>query len=181
MPAPARAIILEVAARRGVDPILIVNPCRRHAVFHARAEVARMLSARGYSALRIGALLNHDHTTIIFYLGTGKKRPSPERPPKKLRWKAPQVRHLRWIVKPASTRPATPRAYLKPYAGADMTEYIWKPRDRATARTSTPEIFNREERHYATEWTRPCYSPRTEPDRARAGGHQPRHGKLPRP
>lgn len=133
MPAQARAIILEVAEQRGVDPLLLVGRCRRQPVFRARVEVAIALDARGYSTPQIGSILKCDHTTVVFYLGRGRKKPSPERPPRSLRlrkWKPPQVRHLRWIVKPADQRPAETRRYLKPYAGADMTEYVWKPRDR---------------------------------------------------
>lgn len=129
IPPQARAIILDVAARRGIDPLLIVNPCRRPRVFHARAEVAKALDSRGYSSPRIGSILNHDHSTILFYLGRGKKSPSaepPPKPPKKRRWKSPRVRHLRWL----------PRICLKPYAGADMTEYVWKRRTNLTEATN---------------------------------------------
>ena len=120
MPQAARDIIMEIAELRGVDPHLIVSRCRKNKVFRARVEVAKRLDARGYSSPRIGQILNHDHTTIVFYLGRGKKKPS--RPI----WRAPRVRHVRFIKAPPPPKPI--RCYLKPYAGADMTEYQWMER-----------------------------------------------------
>jgi hypothetical protein len=118
----ARAVIEEIAALRGVDPNKIANPCRAPKVYRARIEVAKRLSDRGYSTTRIGQMLNHDHTTIVFYLGRAKKKPA--RPV----WQKPKVRTLCVI---AQRRPPPPvrKLYLKPYAGADMTEYQWKPRE----------------------------------------------------
>ncbi len=115
--ARARAIINEVAAARGVDPQKIVSRCRVQSVFRARIEVAKRLNAMGYIPTRIGRILNHDHTTIVFYLERGQKRPTPERPPRPPRkrvWRAPKVRHLRWIAGPK--KPPTR------YAGWDPTE-----------------------------------------------------------
>jgi hypothetical protein len=114
----ARAIIDEIASLRGVNPDKITNPCRMHKVFRARIEVAKRLSQIGYSTLRIGAILNHDHSTILFYLGNGKKRPS--RPA----WRKPKVRTLRDYPRPKPP-PRQSRLYLTPYAGADMREYVW--------------------------------------------------------
>lgn len=119
----ARAIIDEIAALRGIDPLKIINPCRTPKVFRARVEVAKRLDQRGYSTGRIGAMLNHDHTTIVFYLGRGKKQPSP------LIWRKPVVRTLRTPAPPKPPRPRPRKFYLKPYAGADMTEYQWKQRE----------------------------------------------------
>lgn len=117
MPPQARAIILEVCTLRGVDPLKIVGRCRVKKVFRARVEIALALDARGYSSPRIGRILNHDHTTIVFYLGRGKKKPGP------LIWRRPKVRHLRWV---RPDKAAKPKVYLKPYAGADWTDYQWK-------------------------------------------------------
>jgi hypothetical protein len=74
----------------------------------------------GYSTGRIGAILNKDHTTIVFYLGRGKKKPN------KLRWHAPKIRHL-YFLKPKPL-PEKRKFYLIPYAGAYMPEYDWKER-----------------------------------------------------
>lgn len=116
----ARAIIAEICALRGVDPRKIVSSCRVKKVFRARMEIAIRLHGCGYSTPRIGRWLNHDHTTILFYLGNGKKK--PQRPI----WRAPKVRHVRFIKPPPPPKPI--KFYLKPYAGADMTEYQWTER-----------------------------------------------------
>jgi hypothetical protein len=125
----AREIIREVAARRGIDPELITRPGRAKKVFKARAEVAQRLHERGYSACRIGRLLHHDHTTILYYLGRGKFRKVLDlRQP----WHKPRVRDLRprWKKPHVETlrRLHPSKLYLIPYAGADMTEYEWRPR-----------------------------------------------------
>jgi hypothetical protein len=116
----ARQVIFEVAELRGVDPKKIVGQCRHKKVFRARMEVARRLSARGYSTSRIGAILDKNHTTIVFYLGRGKKQPS------KPLWRTPKIRHL-CFVKPRPV-PAKRKFYLAPYAGAYWPEYDWKER-----------------------------------------------------
>lgn len=117
----ADTIINEVATKHGVDRDLLVRRCRIRKVFRARVEAAQRLSVElKYSTPQIGRLLGHDHTTIVFYLGRLERKPSepkPPRPPKKRRWKPPQVRHIRWVDKP--------KHFLKPYAGADMTDYQW--------------------------------------------------------
>jgi hypothetical protein len=118
----ARAIIDEIAAKHGVDPRKIANPCRITKVYRARVEVAKRLSERGYSTPRIGAILNHDHTTIVFYLGNAKKKPPPPV------WRKPKVRTLYVTTRKKPPRPER-KLYLQPYAGADMTEYRWKPRE----------------------------------------------------
>jgi hypothetical protein len=118
----ALTIIKEIAALRGVDPRDITRPCRRKKVFRARIEVAKLLDARGYSTTRIGHILRHDHTTIVFYLGRGKKQPSVPV------WRKPKIRTLRVIV-PPKPAPQVRQLYLKPYAGADMREYCWQRRD----------------------------------------------------
>lgn len=126
-----RKLIEEVACRRRVDPKKIVGRCRSQAVFYARVEVAKQLSARGYTTSMIGAVLGHDHTTIVYYLGRAKKRPKPEpepKPARKQRWKPPRVRHVRWLTR---AKPTDPGLYLVPYAGADMTEYHWRKRSHA--------------------------------------------------
>ena len=116
----ARAIIREIAALRHVDPYKIIGQSRSEKVFRARIEVTRALDARGYSTQRIGAMLNKDHSTIVFYLGRGKKKPS------KPIWRTPKVRHL-CFVKPKPL-PEKRRYYLVPYAGAYWPEYDWKER-----------------------------------------------------
>ena len=116
----ARAIIREVAALRGVDPYKIIGHCRRDKMVRARIEVARLLDACGYSTPRIGAILNKDHSTIVFYLGRGKKKPT------KPRWRAPKVRHVCFLK--SKPPPAKRRFYLVPYAGAYWPEYDWKER-----------------------------------------------------
>ena len=122
----AKIIIKKVADERGVDVAMILSRCRVQSVFRARIEIAKRLSEAGYSANKIGKFLNHDHTTILFYLGRHSvKKPSAERPPKpprKRAWKPPRVRHLIWIRRQ--------RHFLIPYAGADMTDYQWKERPR---------------------------------------------------
>lgn len=119
MPPAARAVILEIAALRGVDPLKIVNPCRVKKVYRARMEVAERLSQRGYSTTRIGRILNHDHTTIVFYLrGLTGKKPTPRK------WRAPRVRTLMLLKRPsrAKPKPPPPRSRLIRYAGFDHTE-----------------------------------------------------------
>lgn len=81
----ARQIIREVAALYGIDPLEIVGASRRQKAFRARVEVAHLLTRRGYSSTRIGIAIGKDHTTVVFYLGRGRKGPSPEKhgPPRK--------------------------------------------------------------------------------------------------
>lgn len=132
MPEQARSIILEIAALRGVDVSKIISRCRVARIYRARVEISKLLAARGYSTSRIGRFLNHDHTTIVFYLGNAKKKPSP------LKWRTPKVRHLRFVrpVKPATSakKRKKPKLYLQPYAGADMTDYVWTPRPQQEQR-----------------------------------------------
>ena len=116
----ARAVIREIAALRGIDPGRIIGYSRKEKIFRARIEVARALDARGYSTPRIGAILNKDHSTIVFYLGRGKKKPT------KPRWRTPKVRHV-CFLKPKPP-PAKRKFYLVPYAGAYWPEYDWKER-----------------------------------------------------
>lgn len=128
MMSQTRQLIQEVAARRGVDPRKVAGKCRSQRVFYARIEVAKHLDARGYTTSMIGAVLGHDHTTIVYYLGRGKRKPKPEVDPRPA-WHRPRIRHLGWFVK--LRRPRRPRnlkRYLVPYAGADMTDYQWKER-----------------------------------------------------
>lgn len=118
----ARSIVDEVAAHYGLDPGLLISPCRVERVFRARIEVAKRLRAIGYSMPRIGKVLNKDHTSIVYYLGRGKKKPKPPK------WRAPRVRHLSFnkqMRKPPRTQR---RYYLRPYAGAYWPEYEWKER-----------------------------------------------------
>ena len=119
----AYQVIQDVAAEWGVNAALIAGKCRRSRVVCARIDAVKRMKAAGYSATKIGKQLGQDHTTVLFYLGRRKGRKPPE--PK---WKAPQVRHQRWI-KPRKEPQAPLRSrYLIPYAGADWTEYRWKER-----------------------------------------------------
>lgn len=121
---PSQRIIQEVARERGVDPSQLTRPCRIKKVFRARAEVARRLDALGYSTPRIGAVLGHDHTTIFYYLGRGKRKPTPEPAP---RWRKPHIAFLSRCKPLPMPEPSKPkRRYLVPYAGAYMPEYEWK-------------------------------------------------------
>lgn len=113
----ARQIIGEIAALRGVPLPLLTGRCRRYCVVSARIEIALKLNARGYSTTRIGMILQRDHTTIVYYLGRGKRHAA------RRRWRAPKVRHLRWLTPPALR---LPKRYLRPYAGAYMPEYHWE-------------------------------------------------------
>lgn len=125
----ARKIIEEVAARRGVDPTEIVMKCRSQRVFRARVEIARQLDAGGYNTMKISAILGQERTTIIYYLGRAKKRPSPEPPGlDRRRWRKPRVKHLEWITPQQQPKTTRLRLYLVPYAGADWTDYRWKER-----------------------------------------------------
>ena len=118
MIAVVRNIVDEIAEEFGTTPELILGKCRAHLLMQARVEVAKRLDARGWSSKQIGRVLNRDHTTIIFYLGRGKKKPS------KVYWRAPRVRHLCWIrTKPKKEQR---KFFLIPYAGYDPTEYKWR-------------------------------------------------------
>lgn len=115
----AREIIYTLAWKRGLDPADILGRSRKMKLLKVRIEIAKLLDARGYSSPQIGAILDRDHTTVIYYLGRGKRCAA------KPRWKAPKVRHLSWErVPPVERR----RFYLVPYAGADWTNYEWKER-----------------------------------------------------
>ena len=128
----ARAIIREVAATCAVTPGNIFTRCRTRAAVHARIEIAKRLRDRGYSTPQIGRVLNRDHTTIVYYLGTAKRTVAP------LLWRKPIIRHLNcaccpWPKQPKPPKPA--KRYLVPYAGAYPPEYDWK--ERATNQGST--------------------------------------------
>lgn len=114
----ARQIIREVAADRGLHPLQIVSKSRIRKVFRARIEVAKRLHARGYSSPRIGAILGHDHTTIVYYLGRARRRPKPE-PPRT--WRKPHIKFLALVprLKPAKPVQIRKRDGLIPYAGAE--------------------------------------------------------------
>lgn len=131
----AISIIKRVAGMHGVDPADITRPNRTQKVFRARVVVAKLLDRRGFSSPQIGAILNHDHTTILFYLGKLARKPKPPRsprPPKpraKKRWGKPRIAHLKCKgCFRCVTKDRVRRGFLQPYAGADMTEYQWKPR-----------------------------------------------------
>jgi hypothetical protein len=123
-----------VARLHRVDPALIVKPNRTRRVYYARLVVAKLLWRRGYSSPRIGGMLGHDHTTILFYVGKLAKKPTSPKPPRpkppaKKRWGKPHIAHLkckgcRYCIRPKQLR----SKFLVPYAGADMRDYQWKPK-----------------------------------------------------
>ena len=117
MPPRAKGIIMDFAERRGVAVSDLAGRCRKKKVFRARMEVAKALDACGYSSLQIGRFLNHDHTTIVYYLGRGKKKASQPK------WRAPKVRHVRFIRIP---RPDAPPKSPRRYAGFDVRETQFK-------------------------------------------------------
>lgn len=131
----ASSVIKRVAGLHGIDPADITRPNRTPKVYRARLVVAKLLDRRGYSSPQIGKMLNHDHTSILFYLGKLKKKPSPPRPPRvkvakppaKRRWHKPRIAHLKCKgCFLCITKDRVRRGFLVPYAGADMTEYQWK-------------------------------------------------------
>lgn len=63
-----RAIILEVAARHGVDPDDLHGPSRLRRICRARWEAMRLLRARGLSSPMIGRMFNRDHTSVLYAL-----------------------------------------------------------------------------------------------------------------
>jgi Bacterial dnaA protein helix-turn-helix len=123
-------IMCDVSTRYNLTPDLIAGRCRAYRLVLARAEVAKLLRERDYTTSQIGRVLNRDHTTIVFYLGTGRKQVSQPR------WHRPRVKHLHWI-RPKVEEPSPKQSvawrdrYLIPYAGADMTEYVWRERPAA--------------------------------------------------
>jgi hypothetical protein len=127
MPPRARAIILETCALRGIAVEKIVNKCRIRKVCYVRIEIARALKACGYTSPQIGRFLRKDHTTILFYLGVLKRKPVA------LKWSAPKIRHLRYIIVRA-TKPA-PKPAPRRYAGWDPSEKHITPRPQQEQRT----------------------------------------------
>lgn len=127
----ARAIIVEVARSFRVEPAKISSVGRKQALVLARVEVARRLDARGYSTSKIGTILQRDHTTIVYYLGRGKRAQKP--PP--VKWRKPRIAHLKcrhcrrcYFPGPKPETPEPTKCYLVPYAGAFMPEYDWRER-----------------------------------------------------
>jgi hypothetical protein len=118
MPPRAKMIIIEAAERHGVKISDLIESCRRKKVFRVRIEIAKALDACGYTSTRIGRYLNKDHTTILFYLGRGKKKPSPPK------WRTPKVKHVRFI-RLKKTKPPPPHSPRR-YAGFDGTENQFK-------------------------------------------------------
>ncbi len=118
----ARTVINQVAALRGVDPHDITRPNRTKKVYRARVEVAKLLYERGYSTPRIGTILNHDHTTIVFYLGRGKKKPAQPV------WRTPRIKTL-YLIKKTKQKPSPQRRLIR-FAGFDPTDLQWITRPR---------------------------------------------------
>jgi hypothetical protein len=115
MPPRAKAALREIAELRGVSILKIGNKCREARVFRARIEVAKRLIEIGYSSPRVGQILRHDHTTILYYIGVLNRKPS--RP----KWRTPTVK---WLVEPPPA-PQTAKPFLQPYAGWDPDDYKW--------------------------------------------------------
>lgn len=118
-------IVSDVSARYGLSIGLIVGPSRAYRLVLARVEIAQRLHARGYTNAQIARVLHRDRTTVVYYLGGNKNR-SPPKP----RWRRPRVRHLCWlkVEQPPKVLKEMRRQFLVPYAGADMTEYVWRRR-----------------------------------------------------
>lgn len=78
-----RQTLDDVAKLRGITVKMLVGSRRLQHLVHARADVAKRLYAHGYTAPQIGAILNRDHSTILYAIGRGKKRlrPEPEKVP----------------------------------------------------------------------------------------------------
>lgn len=64
----SRAIIKEVAAAHNLQPHDLTGPDRFGHFCAARREAAGRLREMGFSYYQIGAFLNRDHTSIIFYV-----------------------------------------------------------------------------------------------------------------
>ncbi|RZN30469.1 helix-turn-helix domain-containing protein [Bradyrhizobium sp. Leo121] len=135
MNSTVRAIIESVATEFTVPVERITEKCRSPRVVRARIEAVRRIKASGkYSTHQIAAMLNHDHTTILFYLG----RLSCKSPNARLTWRRPKIRHLGHRgckhcyvpVKPRQkpVKKVKRRLYLIPYAGADFSQYRFKER-----------------------------------------------------
>ena len=119
MPPRAKSIILGFAEQRAVPVSKLAGRCRVKKVYQTRIEVAKALYECGYTTTRIGRWLNHDHTTIVFYLGRSKKKPLPPK------WRTPKVRHVKFIRLPKE-KPKPPRMPIR-YAGYDPTESpMWR-------------------------------------------------------
>ena len=102
-----RALIEEVAARHGVQPVDILSHRMPRRLLAARIEIAKTLAARGYNGPQIGAVLKRDYTTAYFLLGRTKRQPKlkPPKPP------------------PAPKTPPKPQPQFPiRYAGWDATE-----------------------------------------------------------
>lgn len=121
-------VISDVSAKYGVSIELIVGRCRAYSLALVRAEIAQRLHERGYRNSQIGRVLRRDPATVLYYLGGNKRR----RPPGQ-RWHRPRVRHVCWlkVEQPPKVMKEMRRRFLIPYAGADMTEYVWRPRAHA--------------------------------------------------
>lgn len=124
-----RDIVCEAATRHMVSLKLLLSPCRSQKLLFIRIEIAKTLRVHGYSMSKIGRALRRDHTTVIYYLGNGSRKPALLQ-----RWHRPRVRHLYWIKpEPVPKLPKTPKFYLVPYAGADFKKYVWIERPRRAA------------------------------------------------
>lgn len=135
---PPRQILKEVAEKHHVHPSHIVGKRRTRHLVRARVEVAqRLTTERKLSTSKIAQLLNRDHTTIVYYLGRGSKKPRCLRPT----WRKPVIAHLgharcalcyfgSWAKPPRAT---AKKRYLAPYAGADRETYEWKEVPRCTS------------------------------------------------
>jgi chromosomal replication initiation ATPase DnaA len=68
-----RSIVDDITRRHGTTYArVIAKGPRRNATLVVRVEIARALRAEGWSSPRIGRLLNRNHTTVLWYLGTLK-------------------------------------------------------------------------------------------------------------
>jgi hypothetical protein len=135
MTALSRQVIRTVAERMRIEAEHLTSTRRGKVLVAARIEVAKLLSAHGYSLGKIGRIMNRDHSTIHFYLGRASKKP------RAMRWRAPKVRHVTFIKAPLEPPAPTPppqdrRRYLVAYAGADG-RYKWKKRPSENREANT--------------------------------------------
>jgi chromosomal replication initiation ATPase DnaA len=61
-------ILREVAKAHGLTVGHVTGPSKDQDSFKARAEIAFRLRQLGLSAPRIGAILNRDHTSVLYYI-----------------------------------------------------------------------------------------------------------------
>lgn len=69
-----KPIIVFFMKKWGVNMRDLTGRYRQRQVVCARVEIARSLWNSEYSTVRIARLLQRDHSTVVYYLGLGKRR-----------------------------------------------------------------------------------------------------------